>query len=373
MKIALITIHYGTNYGATLQAFATKKILSQYGEVETINYINPRLQYKSNLIRFEPSIQGIKMMIHDILRLKDRNKVVKKFKKFTKSNLNINLSELVTQQDIQNGVINDFDVYVCGSDQIWNPKVVSKNGELDPVYFLNFVDKPAKKISYASSMGGYRFRDSEKVKIKDLLKDFTIISVRESDDQEMLSQFLEREVFHVLDPTLLLSKEEWFEILKIDKNYRSQKEDYILVYGVQKTPLLKKVVEFVINKLGNKKVVIIDQAFKPLINAGFHIKDAGPIEFIELFANARFIITDSFHGVCFSINFKNPFVAVSPAWLGKNRIESLLNLLGLKHRLLNDEKNIDKLSVDLNYESLEKQLQEELSKSIKILSSSIVS
>jgi hypothetical protein len=373
MKIALITIHYGTNYGAVLQAFATKKILSRYGEVETINYGNPRLQYKSNLIRFEPSIQGIKMMIHDILRLKDRNKVVNQFKKFIESNLNMNSSKLVTRQDIQTGAINDFDVYVCGSDQIWNPNVISKDGELDPIYFLNFANKLAKKISYASSMGGYRFRDSKKAKIKDLLKDFTTISVRESDDQEMLSQLLEREVFHVLDPTLLLSKEEWFEILKIDKNYRSQKEDYILVYVVQKTPLLKKVVKFVVNKLGNKKVVIIDQAFKPFINTNLHIRDAGPLEFIELFANARFIITDSFHGVCFSINFKNPFVAVRPAWLGVNRIESLLNLLGLKNKLLNDEKDIDKLSVDFNYESLEEQLQEERAKSIKVLSSSIVS
>ncbi|BAP55942.1 polysaccharide pyruvyl transferase [Thioploca ingrica] len=355
-----------------MQAFATKKILSRYGEVETINYGNPRLQYKSNLIRFEPSIQGIKMMIHDILRFKDRNKVVNQFKKFIEFNLNMNLSKLVTRQDIQTGVINDFDVYVCGSDQIWNPKVVSKNGELDPIYFLSFVNKPAKKISYASSMGSYRFKNSEKAKVKDLLKDFTTISVRESDTQEMLSQLLEREVFHVLDPTLLLSKEEWLEALKIDRNYRSQKEDYILVYVVQKTPSLKKVVEFAVNQFG-KKVVIIDQAFKPFTKADFHIRDAGPIEFIDLFSNASLVITDSFHGTCFSINFKKPFVAVRPAWHGGNRIESLLNLFNLKDRFISDEKDIYKLTVDFDYKFLEKQLQDEREKSIQVLSSSIVS
>ncbi len=371
MKIALITIHNVSNYGAVLQAFATKKILSQYGEVETLNYFNPHLPYQLDIIRFKPSIHGIKMAIHDILRLKDRNKVLKKFNNFLESNMN--LSKLVTQDEIQNGVINDFDVYVCGSDQIWNPSLVSKEGkkgELDPIYFLNFANKNAKKISYASSTGGHRFTDSENEdKVKDLLKDFTTISVRESGAQEDLSQLLEREVFRVLDPTLLLSKEEWFEALEIDKNDRSQKEDYILVYRVPKDPLMKKVVEFVVKKFG-KKVVIIDQAFKPFINADFHIRDAGPVEFIELFANARFVITNSFHGVCFSINFKKHFVAVSGG--GSSRIESLLNFFGLKDRLINDDKKLHQLSTDFSYEFSTKKLECERAKSIKVLSSSIV-
>lgn len=368
MKIALITIHYQSNYGAVLQGFATKKILSRYGEVETINYFNPHLGYKLDLIRFELSTQGIKMMIHDILRIKDRSKVIRKFKRFIE--FNMNSSKLVTRQDIQTGAINYFDVYVCGSDQIWNPDAISKNGELDPIYFLSFVtSKLAKKISYASSMGNYHFGDSEKARIKNLLKDFITISVREDDTQKMLSQLLEREVFHVLDPTLLLSKEEWLEALEIDKNYRSQKEDYILLYRIEKTPLPKKVVELLVKQFGNK-VVIIDQGFKPFINADFHIKNAGPIEFIELFANARFVITNSFHGVCFSINFRKPFVPIRPIG-GGNRIESLLNLFNLKNKLINDEKDINTLSLDLDYEFLEKQLNNERTRSIQILGSSI--
>lgn len=371
MKIALITIHNVGNYGAVLQAFATKQILSRYGEVETINYFNPCLPGQLDLIRFEPSIHGIKIMIHDILRLKDRKKVVRKFKKFIESNMT--LSKLVTRHEIENGAINDyFDAYVCGSDQIWNPQLVSKDKELEPVYFLNFASKKAKKISYASSMGGhYRLKNSEKEKIRNLLTDFTAISVRESETQEMLSQLLEREVFHVLDPTLLLSKEEWFEALKIDKNYRSQKEDFILVYRVAKDPLLRKVVESFVKKLGNKKVVVLDQAFRPFINGDIHIRDAGPIEFIELFSNASFVITNSFHGVCFSINFKKPF---APVWGGKggNRIGSFLKLFDLKDRLINDEQNI-KLNANFDYEFLENKLKNERAKSIRVLSSSIAS
>ncbi|NJO18401.1 MAG: polysaccharide pyruvyl transferase family protein [Thioploca sp.] len=370
MKIALITIHNVCNYGAVLQAFATKRILSQYGEVETINYFNPHLPNQLKLIRFRLSIDGIKMAIHDILRLKHRNKLIKKFENFIESNLD--LSRLVTQHNIQKGAINnEFNVYVCGSDQIWNSGTISKDGKLNPIYFLSFVKNPAKKISYASSMGGHcRPTASEKEQLKDLLKDFTTISVRESDAQEMLSHLLKREVFQVLDPTLLLSKEEWLTTLKIAKDYRSQNEDYILVYLLPKVPLIKKVVKFVVNKFVNKKVVTIEQAFKPFINADFHIRDAGPIEFIELFSNASFVITNSFHGVCFSINFKKPFVAVSG---GGNRIVSLLNLFNLKDKLVNKEEDIYKLNFYFDYDSLENQLRNEQSRSIQVLSSSILS
>jgi len=369
MKIALITVHNIDNYGSALQTFATKKILSQYGEVETINYFNPNLfPNHLELIRFGLSIRGIRLAMRDILLFKDRNQIVRKFKKFLKSNMN--LSKLVTQHDIQNGVINNFDVYVCGSDQIWNSCIVSKCGKLDPIYFLSFANKKAKKISYASSMGGYRFTDSENAKVKDLLKDFKAISVRESDTQQLLSQLLKREVFHVLDPVLLLSDEEWLNSLSIDKSCRSIKEDYILVYGVIREPLQQKVVDFFAKKLGIK-VVTIDQAFNPLINADVQIKDAGPLDFIELFANAQFVVSQSFHGTCFSVIFKKPFVSVCSKGRKVNRIESLLNLLGLENRFVDDEKNLHKLSTDFSYELAEKKLEEERAKSIIFLKSNI--
>jgi hypothetical protein len=383
MKIALITIHDITNYGTMLQAFATKEILSRYGEVETINYFRPRnyfhprsfnnrlevIRFRLNIRNFRSTIRNLRLVKYDISQFKDRSQLIRKFKKFLKSNLN--LTKLVTRHELQNGVINDFNVYVCGSDQIWSDTLRTNDEKFDRIYFLSFVSKKAKKISYASSMGECcRFTDSEKAKVKDLLKDFKAISVRESDAQEMLSPLLEREVFHVLDPTLLLTKEEWFETLKIDKSYRSIKEDYILVYQVVAiTPLIKEAVEFFVQKFG-MKVVFLGHKFESFINEVIHIKDAGPLDFIELFANANFVITDSFHGTCFSVNFKKPFVSVCPV-RGANRIESLLNLLGLENRFIDDEKNIHKLSTDFSYELAEKKLEEERAKSIKFLRSNI--
>lgn len=369
MKIALVTQFKMSNYGAALQAFATEKMLSQYGEVVTIDYFKPNAPYKLDLIRFESSVRGIKMMAHDLLRLKDRRKVVRKFKEFRESNMN--LSRLVTRHDIQNGAVSDFDVYVCGSDQIWNPNNFRGDKGLDPIYFASFANKEAKKVSYASSINGHRFIDREKEELKALLEDFATISVRESGDREMLSQLLGREVFHVLDPTLLLSKKEWFEALGIDNNYRSQKGDYILVYRIARDPLLKKVVEFFAKKV-EKKVVIIDQAIRPLVNADVHVRDAGPVEFVELFANASYVVANSFHAICFSINFGKPFVPVRSGFWG-TRIDSVLDLFDIGDRQIKSEEDICNLNIDFDYEFLREKLEHERAVSIGILSSSIMS
>ena len=119
MKIALITIHRVTNYGAILQAYATKVVLSKYGDVSTIDYCNDHLSKHMDLVRFESSGHGIKKLIHDLLNLPRRIQIIRKFRKFLDDRMN--LTEGFTRQDLEAGRCDDFDVYVCGSDQIWNP------------------------------------------------------------------------------------------------------------------------------------------------------------------------------------------------------------------------------------------------------------
>ena len=210
MKIALITIHNANNYGAVLQAYATKKVLSQYGEVSTIDYDNRFLAHHLDLIRFAPSVHGMKMLIHDLLRLPSRVRAVKRFRTFV--NENMNLSKKLSADELIKGKAGEFEVYVCGSDQIWNPSIVNPDNRIDPIFFLSFAPKEAKKISYASSIGHHHFNDEEKEEVRNLLEDFTTISTRESDGVVKLQEILpDREINHVLDPTLLLSKEEWLK------------------------------------------------------------------------------------------------------------------------------------------------------------------
>jgi len=367
MKIALITIHQSNNYGAVLQAYATKKILSKYGTVETINYDNKFLLHHLDMFRFALSIRGLKMLTHDILRFPYRYKAVSRFRNFVKDNMN--LTKKLTSQELAEGKVNDFNLYVCGSDQIWNPKIVNPDIKVDPIFFLSFAPKKSKKISYASSIGSYVFSETEKNQIKNLLKDFTMISTREIDGQKKLSEILpNKEIYHVLDPTLLLSKDEWIEKLDIKITNQSY-EKYILLYTVPRTSLIKKAVEYFATKL-ELKVIAIDQMFFPITKVDKHIKNAGPKEFIELFANAEFIITDSFHGTCFAINFEKQFVSISPG-KSANRIKSLLSKLDIEERMICDESEFDKLPLNFDYSHISKKLSSIREESLYFIEESI--
>ena len=237
MKIALITIQNANNYGGVLQTCATQKIFERYGEVDAINYENRHLSRSLDLIRIKLSFHGLLGMGKDIIRIFPRYKAIKKFKKFL--NNRINLTGSFSYEDLKSGKAGNYDVYIAGSDQVWNPECVSDNKTIDNTYFLEFVANKTKKISYASSVGGYEFSEREAIKVKSLLTSFNHISVREMNTQHYLAKLLGKEIQHVVDPTLLLSKQEWLESLNIEyKNDAAER--YMLLYTVQKAPLVKK-------------------------------------------------------------------------------------------------------------------------------------
>lgn len=365
MKIALITIHNTNNYGAILQTFALQAVLSRYGEVEIVDYDNRHISRSFDLIRLKLSFHGVLGAGKDIFRLFPRLRVINRFRDFI--NENIKLTKTCSASDLKEGKIGFFDCYVAGSDQIWNPACVNPNGILDPIYFLDFAPEGVRKISYASSMGAYIFSDQEKNKLKKYLQRFSAISVRERGAQLLLQEVLDREVDHVLDPTLLLSKDEWLKNLGLTSQRNNEK--YILLYTVPKAPLIKKVVEFFSRKTG-LKVVAIDQGLSAGARVDEHIRDAGPLDFIRLFSAAEFVITDSFHGVCFSLNFGKPFVAVSPGKYA-NRIESLLSLVGLEDRLVKSEAEMSGCSININFSVANEKLLAARCASLAVLSKSL--
>lgn len=338
MKIAIITVHRANNYGAVLQAYATQKVLSEVGETSIIDYDNRYISFRLDLIRYHKSLgllANAKFIIHDILRIFSRYKAVKKFNSFISTYMN--LTDKFSSKDLQERKANEFDVYVCGSDQIWNPEIATPQKKIDPNYFLNFANKKSLKLSYASSFGHHKLTTDEQKQVKELLSDFTFVSVRERDAKDMLESFIDnQQINHVIDPTLLLNKQEWLDTFDVKEH--SHFGDYILLYTAPRSELLKKAVAYFSKKLG-LKVISIDQSFFPLANVDIHIKDAGPKEFIDYFVNAKFVITDSFHGVCFSINFNKAFVAIDS---GKksNRVNSLLNLLKIENRLIKNESEL---------------------------------
>jgi len=365
MKIGLITIHNANNYGAVLQTFALVKVLSTYGKVEVINYNNRHISRDFDLIRFYPSIHGLLGTGKDMCRIVPRYKVIKKFLNFINNYLNTTIT--YTKSELAQGKLEDYDIYVSGSDQIWNPVCVSQENIFDLNYFCSFSPSDKKKISYASSLGSHQFSSSEKGQLKTQLKDFKHISVREKDAQLFLTDLLSLKVEHVLDPTLLLTKKEWLNFLDITPS--DNKEKYILLYSVPKSKLLRKTVDFVSKRL-NMKVISINQSLTTGAKVSKQIRDAGPLDYIKYFSEASFIITDSFHGTCFGLNFGIPFISVS-AGKNINRVQSLLSLVGLENLILRDSEELEKINYNVDFTSSHLKLAEERKKSIKYLSDAI--
>jgi hypothetical protein len=342
-------------------------VLKKYGDVSVIDYRSKFAAKGMTLLRYGIKFRDMLRVAKDIFRIFPRYRVIKKFEEFNKSNFNMTKT-ISTEQDFYN-LNQQFDVFVSGSDQIWNPDIVSEQGNIDRHYFLDFVND-GKRISYGSSLGTYVYSEHERTILVELLQKYHDISVREKDSAIYLSRLLERPVKHVLDPSLLLTREQWLNLFAINEVKRDA--SYILVYALKKDNILKETIQEVSNVL-KIKVIAIDQ--DPFINFKHskHIRDAGPDEFVELFSKADFVITNSFHGTCFSINFNIPFIVTTPP-TGVNRINSLLSELKITNRLISESKKASKVvNEDIDYKNVSKKLDVLREDSLRFINDAVVS
>ena len=355
-KIGIITIVNVNNYGAELQAFATLKKLQMMGyDAEIINYLyykdwryidsklsqpfNP-MSVKEKIIYFT-KYRVASFILNKILPLICGNvkRRIANFNSFHQHNTHFSklyksMKDLYTNTPI-------YDVYMVGSDQVWNPNASSS---IEP-YFLTFAPHNALTISYASSFGVSKIEDNNIVnRIKDGLSSVKKISVRESSGVKLVKEITGRTAQLVCDPTLLLNKSEWQMFMKPVNN---MPQHYVLIYQLSQSDTIVKLAI----KIGQEKKIpvyrICKRAFKVEKDKGVvNLLDAGPSEFLYLIANASFIITNSFHGTAFSINFGIPFYTVVSAKKKNNgRMESLLNYAGLEQRMIKDDVDIMKLPI----------------------------
>lgn len=363
-NIVLTTITRVPNYGASLQAYASRQVLERFGDVTILEYDNPVVRRSRALIRSGPSAKNLLSAGKDILRFRSRARLLEKFKTFY--DYNLGLSESLTLDQIQN-TKKKIDFCISGSDQIWNPQCVSDEDKFDDTYFLSFAPQHSRCIAFSSSMGGYQCRGSKLVELARLLSRFDAISVREQDTKILLEQILGRSVRHSLDPTLHLNSSTWSDLVK---NFRADvPEDFILAYTVPRLKRLARVSKQVASCL-ELPIVSIDGDPFPLVDTRYQINDAGPIDFLELFQRAKFVVTDSFHGVCFAITYRLPFLAVTTG-PHASRITSLLTMLGLEGRLVREDSIPNEALKAINYHRVHSRLIQEREKDIAFLEESI--
>lgn len=356
-RIGIITFQNADNYGAVLQAYALKETLKNIGcYVDILNYYNSKLQkeykgipsFKKNI---KDLIYPVKLVLFPILRLF----VATRFKSFRKKYL------LDTPPIYPNTIKNynkDYDAFICGSDQIFNPRITG----FDKNYFLDFVQNKNKSFSYAASFGlSYEnLTDKEKLFIKQNLQNFKHLSLREQQGIDIVNKLSNIKSEFYIDPTLLLNKKQWEKFYIKPKNV-----NYVLLYFMHTDVKLINLAKNLSNKTGCRLVFISHGiSFKKNINA-VYIKPT-PSEWISLFLNAKYIITNSFHGLCFSINFNKAFfINLQNNVKINSRIENLLDLTNLKDRLINNiGTDYDKL---IDWNNVNKIIEQERKKSFNYL------
>lgn len=354
MKIGQLTFHASHNYGSVLQAYALSKELQLLGhETEFIN-LRPRTQKDTYKI-IRDTDKGIhrifRYLIYPLLKKRYNN-----FERFINEVLPISKKEYQTSEELRNQDF-DYDAYICGGDQIWNPACL----DFETAYYLQFLssDSCAKKIAYSPSLGKTEFEEDVLNSMKKWLKKFDAISVREQQGAELVRRLTQSNVQMVCDPVILLQKSEWKK-MAVKPSY---KRPYILVYFLENNHGSRGLIEYLKNVTAYD-VVILNEYIRDFVKPYHKAYSASPREFVGLFMNASFVYTNSFHGTVFATLFEKPFLSAIAADQknAKNNNDSrkvdYLNLIGLSDRLYTSGIPKQETLLEVNYDEPRKKIEE---------------
>lgn len=327
MKIGILTYHRTLNYGACLQAVATRIVLEKMGhEVYYVDYWPEYHQGKYKVFswnRFKNLrfLSKCKYLFNTLRYFRTRKIRNASFHSF------LNTYILPYCRSIED----EYDAIVYGSDQIWRKQ--SELKAYNPIYFGKNELRTKKHIAYSASMGILPNNGADKEIVRKLVSHMDKIAVREKDLQALLFELGYKDVSLTLDPTLLLTASEWNKVVPTEPYTGPQ---YMLVYGIDKHFFNMQKIKAYADSRGCIVKVISGTATKK--NTKNFITTAGVEGFLHLLRNAECIFTSSFHGLAFSIIYQKEFFASYPN--NSNRAETLLDILGLKERLIKPQGDI---------------------------------
>lgn len=362
--LGIITFHRPISYGANLQCLGLLLFLRGKGyDAEIIDYSDMAYQQ----MRKENKLRSLLLMLaryasNGLSLLKSKrnaSRITKQQQQYTDELTErrrrfeeFQIKYYKTSPLIYSGC-NDikrtppsYSAYICGSDQIWNPSFC----DMDDNYFLAFAPK-RRRIAYAPSFGQARLPWYAKLVYRKRLKNIDYLSVREETGREIIRRLIGKEVPVVIDPTLLISSDEWKKIAETSIVETPQK--YILTYFIGIDDYIKHYIDGI-------KQVYSDYE---IVNLVFDQTNYGPADFLKLISCASFVFTNSFHGMAFCINFNVPFVVgrtMKDQGKGNafSRIDNLLIELGLSGRIINVGDVLDETYLNLDFSTANKRRQE---------------
>jgi len=333
IRVGILTQHFLFNYGGIVQNYALQQVLIKQG------YEPLTFEHDTCYTRFRWFLRTVKQIfanrsLRNLPQYPYKGRVGhRRFIDFIINNI-----KSVTIHDFSTTTHNKYrcDAYITGSDQVWRPAF--NLGERIYNMYLNFVPDDVRKVAYAASFGvsEWEYTDEQTTKCKDLVRKFNAVSVREESGVKLCQKYLGVSAVQVLDPTLLLEKDDYEKVCRdIPKG-----KPVLFVYILEMSDKLQEA----INYIAKQKQLKIKTVY-----AGNGVKEEDSIEkWLAGFRDAEYVITDSFHGMVFSIIFNKEFSIVMNHGGGTSRYKSLLSLIGLENRIVND-KNIVTDCIDWNF------------------------
>lgn len=350
-----MTLPLHTNYGGVMQAYALQKVLQNIGYETELLYIEPSV--------FRPMhrviISKVKFALRRIMTSQKSNNV---FNEFISDEIQ-RTPKIEFKYQLDSDSVQKFDAYVVGSDQVWRQDY-AKNIES---YFFDFVKGNKVLLSYAASFGGdvWGYSGKQRENCLRLAKSFTAISVREIAGVNLCQNYLDVKAERLLDPTLLLDIKYYESLITKYCLQGSHTSSGVFSYILDMNKIKDTIVMDVANAL-NEDVTNFNKGLKTSQKQNFG-------EWLKGFKNAEFVVTDSFHGVVFSIIFNKPFLAIGNIDRGLSRFETILSVFNLRDRLLTKD-NANILAIinsDIDYTMVNEILALEKSRSLKFITANL--
>lgn len=378
-KVGIVTYQdIADGKGRFLQAYALYSAIVKLGyDAEIIDYspINTETKKSSTWHKIIRALMNPKRLPsyvaklqHNILIMKYEKQFTgkrKKYETFINGNIKITEKKYVGYQSLLDSQF-VYDAYVCGSDQIWNPYFQG----LDSAYYLKFAPQD-KRIAYAPSLGTIQIDGQRKEILKENIKEMPYISVREKSGANLVTELIGREVKNVLDPTLLMSQEWWDDFAGGD----IPDKPYVLTFFFDNSKFPRKVANQIAQEKGYD-IISIPDSFADIFFLSHKEISIGPERFVNLFKNASFVCTQSFHGVILSLIYNRSFYVFdreTKAYVSGvfSRINDLLKIVGLEDHILKSGQTIPNDRHEINYIRVNAILEEKRKESMAYLKNSL--
>lgn len=363
MRIGVLALQLRYNFGGILQAYALQKTLNKLGHkvihIDLHRYVTLGAWYRKYPIYLKRAMRkylfGENLIVRTDVAI---NNATNTISTHTEQFINKYINRFFTK-DFSNITKENFDAFIVGSDQVWRPQYFFS--KIENAYLDFAKEWDVKRIAYAASFGTdeWEYNEEQTINCTSLLKKFDAVSVRESSATVLCKEKLGAKALHVLDPTMLLGKEDYIKLFKETDTVQSNGNlfCYILDESIEKDTIInsiskeKGLTPFYVNSKYNNAEAPLEERIQQ------------PVEkWLRAFYDAEFIITDSFHACVFSIIFNKPFIVYGNKERGYARFESLLTLFELEDRLVSSPDEVNKmLQTPIDWErvnSIHKQMKE---------------